>query len=235
MLRGSSGNRVLHALACPLAVSVQRSFRLDARLEKIHPPVYWKALDYRRTDAKRKAAVELVRQNKAARTGERACEHACRYTTLIYKYPIEKRNGEKGFQVFVDFEHAELEHIAWKEPIGQQPNRSLLAQRSEKEPARLNAIRNQQTLNERYLHQRELARYFQRHTERERMFAVDATPYPNRPMALSRRPRDALHIDFYQANQFAGLKAEATFRTFYHRKYLVSAVRASISILLFSV
>jgi hypothetical protein len=80
----------------------------------------------------------------------------------------------------------------------------------------------QQSLNDQYLKRQELARYYKLHTQKDNLFELDKTSYPNRPMPMSRRPRDALHIDFYQAACFKGSNTEATFKTFYHRKYLVN-------------
>jgi len=58
---------------------------------------------------------------------------------------------------------------------------------------------------------------------------LDTSSYPNRPKPISRRPHDALHIDFYQADSLKGSKTEATFKTFYHRKYLVNKLKRIFS------
>ena len=85
----------------------------------------------------------------------------------------------------------------------------------------MNFNNQQQSLNDRYLIRQELHRYFKSHLAQDNLFQLDTHSYPNRPKPISRRPRDALHIDFYQADHLKGSKVEATFKTFYHRKYLV--------------
>ncbi len=86
----------------------------------------------------------------------------------------------------------------------------------------LNLNNKQQSLNNQYLKRQELERYFKLHIEKDNLFELDTSSYPNRPKPISRRPRDALHIDFYQADCLKESKTEATFKTFYHRKYLVN-------------
>ena len=184
-----------------LSISIDELLFPDAKLQKIHPPIYWKSLDYKQINPTK------VTTTKIDHRQERSCADGCHYTTLI---------GNE-FRVFMDFEHDGLPHATWKDSI-EREHSSIKAEES----PRLNSNKKQQSLNDGYLNRQELQRYFKSRIERDRLFELDRTSYPNRPMPLSRRPRDALHIDFYQADHLKGSKVEATFKTFYHRKYLVN-------------
>ncbi len=190
----------------------------DAKLEKIHPPVYWKSLDYQHIHSKKKSITK-----KTVNENERSCSDGCHYTTLIYK-PTSESNE---FRVFIDFEHDGLQHNTWKESI-EQKHSEIKTKPSLVESSWLNLNNQQQSLNDQELH-----RYFKSHLPKDQLFALDTTPYPNRPIPISRRPRDALHIDFYQADCLKGSKTEATFKTFYHRKYLVKKLSNHSQILVF--
>jgi hypothetical protein len=161
-------------------------------LEKIHPPIYWKSLDYKKINPKKK--IKPNHQN------DRSCSNGCHYTTL----------ETNEFRVFIDFEHDGLQHATWKEPIIKQKHLKIKTKSSVIEYPWLNLNNKQKSLN----------RYFKSHIPTDNLFQLDTT----QPMPISRRPRDALHIDFYQADCLKGLKTEATFKTFYHRKYLVNKI-----------
>jgi hypothetical protein len=191
-------------------------------LEKIHPPIYWKPLNYKPNDSKKKTMIKKFTKPNSPNSCERLCSDACNYTTLIYKHA----SIGKGFRVFIDFEHNGLQHATWKEAIERKHLSKDKFNNKDKPPmmefpwSDLN--NKQQSLNDQYLKRQELARYYKLHTQKDNLFELDKTSYPNRPMPMSRRPRDALHIDFYQAACFKGSNTEATFKTFYHRKYLVN-------------
>lgn len=196
---------------------------LDAKLEKIHPPIYWKALDYKNIDSKTRIKVKGLKENCLE---ESHCVNGCNYTTLVYKHTSNKELNNKGFFVFVDFQHNGLEHGSWKESIKESRlSKDKLNIKSDKRPSIEISLSNlnhkQQFFNNQYLKQQEIVRYFKTHLKKDHLFRLDKNSYPNRPMPMSRRPRDALHIDFYPAVDFEGSKTEATFKTFYHRKYLV--------------
>lgn len=130
--------------------------------------------------------------------------------------------SEKGFRIFIDFEHHGLEHATWKEPIEHTQQLNTKIKRSYQKSSQSNTKYKQQSLNEEHLRRQELARYIKFHTKKDNLFALDKEPYLKRSIPMSRRPRDVLHIDFYQASCFKDSKVEATFKTFYHRKYLVN-------------
>ncbi|CAF1222036.1 unnamed protein product [Adineta ricciae] len=194
---------------------IWKFWQSNARLEKIHPPVFWKSLDH---DTKRKARIAQSTKIDC----KYQCENGCHYTTLTYKYPPERLFNEKGFRIFIDFEHLELGHTTWKESIKRehQWNRNNKQSLNTK-VARVNVTSKSQSLDEEYLRRQELTRYVRSHSGKEDLFQLDRTSYPNRPIPMSRRPQDALHIDFHQAPCFEGSKVEATFKTFFHRKYLL--------------
>ncbi|UJR22823.1 hypothetical protein I4U23_025853 [Adineta vaga] len=198
---------------------IWKFWQTNARLKNIHPPEYWKSFDYY---TKRNFPSEQITKNATRDICEDSRETTCHYTTLIYKFPSEKQLNEKGFRVFIDFEHHGLEHTTWKESIEQKQRLYTKTKRSNVKFLQLNVKNKQQSLNEEYLRRQELARYVKLHTEKDNLFALDKTSYPKQSMPMSRRPRDALHIDFYQAPCFEGSKVEATFKTFYHRKYLLN-------------
>lgn len=172
-------------------------------MQKIHPPIYWKSLDYKRAHSKKKTILK---------TNERSCSDGCHYTTLIY---------ENKFRIFIDFEHDRLQHATWKE-LNQEKDIEIKTKSSIIIDPWLNLNNKQQSLNDYYLKRQELDRYFKSHIQKDKLFELDSSSYPNRSIPISRRPRDVLHIDFYQANSLKGSKIEATFKTFYHRKYLVN-------------
>lgn len=148
-------------------------------------------------------------------TKERSCSDGCHYTTLI----------GKDHRIYVNFEHHGLQHTTWKESI--EDRKSSIKSESLVEQSSWIDLKKQSSLNDRYLVRQELHRYFRSRLPRDHLFQLDTSPYPNRPVATSRRPRDALHIDFYQNDQLKGSKTEATFKTFFHRKYLVKATLIS--------
>ena len=155
-------------------------------------------------------------------TNERSCSDGCHYTTLI----------GKDHRVYVDFEHHGLHHATWKESIEHQ-NPSIRFDSLIDQPSWID-LKQQSPLNDRHLIRQELHRYFKSRLPCDHLFQLDTSPYPNRPMATSRRPRDALHVDFYQSDHLKGSKTEATFKTFFHRKYLVKQIsRHFVRLLLF--
>jgi hypothetical protein len=192
-------------------------------LEKIDPPVYWKPLNYKQIHSKQKTIVEKNTKINCSNS----CADACYYTTLIYK-----RSIGKAYRIFIDYEHNELHHAAWKESLEREhlsiDKLQIKDHRIDKssmiEVPGLNVNRKQQSIND------QIIRYFKTHAQQDDLFKLDKSPYPNRPVPMSRRPRDALHIDFYQASCFEGSKVEATFKTFYHRKYLVNKMEIILKI-----
>jgi len=192
-----------------LSKSIPNLLFSDAKLQKIHPPIYWKSLDYKQINPKN--GTNNKESTKTNHPQERSCSDGCHYTTLI---------GNE-FRVFVDFEHDGLQHATWKESIERERSQIKVEPTTEESPW-FNLNNKQQSLNDRYLIRQGLHRYFKSRIQRDNLFQLDKTPYPNRPVPLSRRPRDALHIDFYQADHLKASKIEATFKTFYHRKYLVN-------------
>ncbi|CAF0888177.1 unnamed protein product [Adineta ricciae] len=194
---------------------IWKFWQSNARLEKIHPPVFWKSLDHH---TQRKSHVTQSTKIDC----KYPCENGCHYTTLTYKYPPERLFNEKGFRIFIDFEHFGLGHTTWKESIKREHRWNRKKKQSlNTKIARVNVTSRSQSLDEEYLRRQELTRYVRSHAEKEDLFRLDRTPYPNRPIPMSRRPQDALHIDFHQAACFEGSKVEATFKTFFHRKYLL--------------
>ncbi|CAF4638904.1 unnamed protein product [Rotaria magnacalcarata] len=199
--------------------AVWKFWQPNAKMEKIHPPLFWKTLDYKNIHSKK--TTKLKKSNN-----EYSCLNACKYTTLVYR----NASNEKGFHVFVDFEHHGLQHATWKQSIEEYyVSRAELKTKNDKLSIiefpwlDLNNNNNnkQHFFNSEYLKRQELDRYFETHREKDNLFELDQSSYPNRPMPMSRRPQDALHIDFYPSAQFEGSKTEATFKTFYHRKYLL--------------
>jgi hypothetical protein len=176
-------------------------------LEKIYPPVFWKPLNLKSIHSKKKTNATINHQ--------RSCSNACNYTTLIYKH-----TNEQDFRIFIDYEHDGLQHATWKESIKQEYSSKdelkKKAKPSMMEFPWVNLNNKQQTLNDHYLKRQELDRYFKSHNRKDNLFQFDKT------MTMSRRPQDALHVDFYQATCFEGSKTDATFKTFYHRKYFVN-------------
>ncbi|CAF4265277.1 unnamed protein product, partial [Rotaria sp. Silwood2] len=201
--------------------AVWKFWQPNAKLEKIYPPIYWKKLDYKNIHSKKTTKIEECKKPHH----ENACLNACNYTTLIYKHTTDKQINEKGFRIFIDFEHKGLEHATWKESI--EDDNLLTNKFKNKDQSPIiefswsNLNHKQQFFNDQYLKQQELIRYFKRHIQKDNLFELDKSSYPNQFMPMSRRPRDALHIDFYPAACFQGSKTEATFKTFYHRKYLL--------------
>ncbi|CAF3967859.1 unnamed protein product, partial [Rotaria sp. Silwood1] len=171
--------------------AIWKFWQPNAKLEKIYPPIYWKNLDYK---------------------------------SIHIKKTIKKKQfNEKGFHIFVDFEHNGLEHATWKESI---QNSHFLNNKIKKndessiiEFSWSNLNHKKQIFNDQYLKRQELIRYIKNHIQKDNLFELDKNSYPNQPISISRRPRDTLHIDFYPAACFQGSKTEATFKTFYHRKY----------------
>lgn len=146
-------------------------------------------------------------------TNERSCSDGCHYTTLT----------GKDFHVYVDFEHHGLQHATWKESIKCE-NSPIKSESTIVESSWFNFDNQSSSLNDRHHVRQELHRYFKSHLPRDHLFQLDTSPYPNRPRATSRRPRDVLHVDFYQNEHLKDSKTEATFKTFYHRKYLVKQI-----------
>jgi hypothetical protein len=179
---------------------------IDAKLEKIHPPIYWKSLDYKQKN---------IAKIKSRKINQRSCSDGYYYTALT---------GNE-FRVFIDFEHDGLQHSTWKELI-EQKHLQIKSKPSIIEHPWLNLNNKQQSLNDQ---RQELDRYFKLHIEKDNLFELDTSSYPNRPKPISRRPHDALHIDFYQADSLKGSKTEATFKTFYHLKYLVNKLKIIFS------
>lgn len=180
---------------------------LDAKLEKIHPPIYWKSLDLNQVDNTKKNKINRVSTN------ERSCSDGCHYTTLI----------GKDFRVYTDFEHHGLQHATWKESI-EHEKPPIQSHSPIVESSWFNFDNQSLPRNDRQYIRHELYRYFKAHFPRDHLFQLDSRPYPNRPRATSRRPRDVLHVDFFQNEHLKGSKTEATFKTFYHRKYFVRQI-----------
>ncbi|CAF3669561.1 unnamed protein product [Rotaria sp. Silwood1] len=201
--------------------AIWKFWQPNAKLEKIYPPIYWKNLDYKSIHIKKTIK---VKESKKLHN-ENLCLNACNYTTLIYKPTSEKQFNEKGFHIFVDFEHNGLEHATWKESI--EDNHFLNDKIKKNDESSIiefswsNLNHKKQIFNDQYLKRQELIRYIKNHIQKDNLFELDKNSYPNQPISISRRPRDTLHIDFYPAACFQGSKTEATFKTFYHRKYLL--------------
>jgi hypothetical protein len=109
----------------------------------------------------------------------------------------------------MDFQHDGLQHATWKETVEEKRASVVKPTMLETISPTRQLVYRQGTMRAR--------------SEHDDLFALDTAPYPNRPVPMSRRPRDALHIDFHQAARFQGSKVEATCKTFFHRKYLVRA------------
>ena len=206
----------------------------DAKLKQIHPPVYWKPLHLKNIEPKRSTVAKFFKKANDQHTYESSCSQACNYTTLVYRHGPEHGLGGKEFHIFVDFEHNTLEHASWKKLIENDglPEEKLNTTKDEslvKGYSWSNLKSRESSFIDQYLKQQELIRYFKTHIRQNSLFKLDKTSYPNRPMPMSRRPRDVLHIDFYQATRFKELKTETTFKTFYHRKYLVNTFELRIS------
>lgn len=177
-------------------------------MEKIYPPIYWKTLDYKKRHQKKKTIVQ---------SNQRSCSDGFHYTTLIHK-----TSSEKEFRIFIDLQHNELQHSTWKELINKNEDFLIKTKSSIIEPSWLNLNNQQQSLNDYHLKRQELHRYFKNHLSKDKLFQLDENLYPNLSKPISRRPRDTLHVDFYQADHLKGSKIDATFKTFFHRKYLVN-------------
>ncbi|CAM4915049.1 unnamed protein product [Rotaria socialis] len=198
--------------------AVWKFWQPNAKMEKIHPPLFWKTLDYKNIQSKKTTKLKKSKN-------EYSCLNACNYTTLVYR----NASNEKGFHVFADFEHDGLQHATWKQSTEEYyVSRAELKNKNDKLSIiefpwlDLNNNNNKHHFfNSEYLKRQELGRYFKTHREKDNLFELDKSSYPNRPIPMSRRPQDALHIDFYPSAQFEGSKTEATFKTFYHRKYLL--------------
>jgi hypothetical protein len=141
---------------------------IDAKLEKNHPPIYWKSLDYKQNDQKNKLTI-----TKSNHQNTRSCSDGCHYTTLIYKHP----SGNE-FRVFIDFEHDGLQHATWKELI-EQEHVLIKSKSSIVEYPWLNLNNKQQSLNDQYLKRQELDRYFKSHIQKDQLFELDKSSYPN--------------------------------------------------------
>ena len=203
---------------------------LDAKLEKIDPPEYWKPLNYNRIYSDKRTIIKKMTktESNSQKSCKRSCSGGCNYTTLIYKRTPERRSTGKAFRIFIDFEHDGLNHATWKELLEYDKlrmNDHLINKPLMTKMPRSTRINKQQVINNQYLQRKEIAQYFKSHIEKDNLFELDKAPYPNRLMPISRRPRDALHIDFNQAACFEGSKVEATFKTFFHRKYLVNPMK----------
>ena len=210
MRSGNFGNRVLHRRRSSHA-SIHR-IRLDARLKNVHPPVFWKSLDHQSRRSKTRLAEKQGRD--ASTRDEQLRADGCHYTTLTYRRTHAESSTNQAFRVYMDFQHDGLQHATWKEAVDDEQVTVDETRPSSVQPAMVEAINPRK--------QRVYARATQRvRSEQDDLFALDTAPYPNRSMPMSRRPRDALHIDFRQAARFQESKVETTGKAFFHRKYLV--------------
>ena len=100
---GNSGNQVLPSFF--VVTSSFMSTFLDAKLEKIHPPVFWKPLDPISLQEKKE-----ISSTEHSETSLQESSDACHYTSLVYR-----SSADKAYRIFVDFEHQGLSHMSWKE------------------------------------------------------------------------------------------------------------------------
>ena len=210
MRSGNSGNRVFRRSSHNTGTS--DTFRCS--LGEDPPACLLESLDHR---SREKRLPEKQRRD-ASTCDEQLCADACQYTTLTYRRTYADPSASQAFRVYMDFQHDGLSHATWKETVEEEQARVNKTLTSSVKPARVETIHP----TSQWVYPRDTRRP---RSEQDDLFALDTAPYPNRPMPMSRRPRDALHIDFHQTTRFQGSKVEATCKTFFHRKYLVRAFR----------
>lgn len=157
---GNSGNQVFPSLLVDTSSFISTS--LDAKLEKIHPPVCWKPLDPISRHEKKE-----ISSTEPCETSLQESSDACHYTSLVYR-----SSADTAYRIFVDFEHQGLSHMSWKEPDDLSMEKRC--QTSERKEVSKPKVRKKSV-------KPDLIRYARLPAEKEDLFILDSASHLNRP------------------------------------------------------
>jgi hypothetical protein len=195
--------------SCDIAASCNH-FLLDARIERVHPPVYWQSLSKNVQETRIKTTSKQPSKTK----NNDDYSDACHYTTIVYRQATDRI-----YHIYVDFEHYNLCHHSWKQSIehddSQQQTHSLASSLSNRTHQQQQQ-QQQHMIAMKHLQWQELVRYYRTHranSDRQRLNRLTTL--------LAARSRERYHMNYFPASCFQQFNVDSNVKRFFHRKYLV--------------